>query len=291
MTHDRPAVAVIGASGFLGSTFVRIAEAAGASCASFTRAVPFIDGSGQAASGLRRAHTVYWLAGTITPAVAEREPDQVSADRSALRALVDAVSALDHQPRIVLVSSGGTVYDPGVAPPYHEQSPTRPTTAYAAAKLAQEELVLGASSRNVVVRVANAYGPGQQARRGQGVIAHWLQAAAEGRGLTVIGDPATTRDYVHADDVANALLAIGTAERPPAVLNVGSGEPTSLDDLAKLVQAVTGDVAPIMYSEGRAVDVSHTWLDVSRAADTLGWHPVVSLTEGLEATWRAVRDR
>ena len=131
---------------------------------------------------------------------------------------------------MVLVSSGGTVYDPAVPPPYPESAPTRPRTAYGRAKLALEGQRSPAAGLPdwVTLWVANVYGPGQPAVSGQGVDGYWLRAAAEGEPLTVYGNPDSTRDYVYVGDVAEAMLATHRAAVPPPVVNVGSGEPTSL---------------------------------------------------------------
>ena len=206
--------------------------------------------------------------------------------------MLSAVGGAEKPPRVVLVSSGGTVYDPTEPPPYHEQSPVRPTTAYGKAKLALERTVereLPAEARTVV-RVANAYGPGQQVGDGQGVIAHWLHAAAEGRPMVLIGDAATARDFVFVDDVADALVRVHLADRPPSVVNVGSGTPTSLGDLHDLVAAVVGRPAEsVVATPARRFDQSRTWLDVRIAEEALGWRPATPLAAGVEATWRALR--
>lgn len=285
-------IAVIGAGGFLGSALVRSAQQSLVPYAAFTRLVPFLDPDGRPASGLAAAHTIYWLASSINPAVAESEPDRIAADQNAFTSLLRAVEKLPHTPRVVLLSSGGTVYDPSIAPPYHESSPTAPLGAYGRAKLAMEATLACCglpAGQAVAVRVANAYGPGQPARRGQGVVAYWLHAVARDEAITIIGDPHSTRDYVFVEDIVAALLAIhGTSDALPPVINVGNGVPTSLGELAGLVRSVTGTEREIRYQPARGFDVPHTWLDVSLAARVLGWRPRTRLADGVAAAWRAI---
>lgn len=292
MSSQAAPIAVIGAGGFLGSALVRSARRSLVPCAAFTRPAPFLT-DGQPAPGLATAHTIYWLASSINPAVAESEPERIRADAAAFSALLRAVVGLPWRPRVVLLGSGGTVYDAATAPPYHESSPTAPQGAYGRAKLQLEEMLAGCglpAGQAVVLRVANAYGPGQPARRGQGVVAYWLDAVARGEPITIIGDPGSTRDYVYVDDIAEALLAVHRADRVlPPVINIGAGEPTSLGRLAELVQEVTGEARDIVYRPARGFDVPHTWLDVRLAAEVLDWRPRTRLTAGLAAAWQAVR--
>jgi len=181
-------VAVIGAGGFLGSALTIVLGRARAQVAEYTRSVPFLPPGGELHRGVAQARTVFWLASSINPAVAEARPDQVHADRKAFEGLIASVGFLTNPPRLILVSSGGTVYDPTQPPPYSEGAPVRPGCAYGRAKLELETLLAGAGlppGRAVTLRVANAYGPGQPAARGQGVLAHWLRSAATGEPLVV----------------------------------------------------------------------------------------------------------
>lgn len=284
-------VAVIGAAGFLGTALCRALRDDDIPVAAFTREIPFLARSGAAAPGLTAARTVFWLATSINPAVAEAQPARVAVDREEFRSMLAAVAAQPRPPRVVLLSSGGTVYAPDVPPPYREDAATRPLGAYGRAKLEAEELLRSAlpAGQAVAARVANAYGPGQRAASGQGVLAYWMHAVAEGRPITVLGDPATTRDFVHVDDVAGALLAIHRAAGPlPPAINVGSGRATSLRELAELVRDVTGGVQEIEYAPARGFDVPHTWLDISLAARVLGWAPRRDLRRGVSQVWTAM---
>ena len=273
-----PPAAVIGA-GFLGSALVNTLAASSVPVATFTRKIPFLTDSGSPHGDLAAARTVFWTASSINPAIAESEPRRVREDRDTFVAALRALSRLADPPRVVLVSSGGTVYDPAVPPPYREDSPARPRGAYGRAKLGMERLLRSAALPGVVVRVSNAYGPGQPAASGQGVIAYWLRALSA-------GDPIT----IFVDDIAEALAAVhlhpGTL---PAVLNVGSGVRTSLEELAALVRAAAGDGSRIEREPARRFDVPHSWLDVRLAADVLGWRPRTSLPAGLAAAWRWVQ--
>lgn len=273
---------MIGANGFLGRAVSAALQDAGIPVAQFTRESPFVVG-GEPAEGLRYADVVYYLASRANPATAEREPELVAEELDAFGAFLGAISQASPRPLVVFPSSGGTVYDTDVAPPYTEASPVRPRGAYGRSRLEMERLLLAEEGPATVLRISNVYGPGQRTGRGQGVIAHWVEAAAQGEPITLFGDPDVIRDFVHVDDVARAALAV-TRLSPP-VVNIGSGVATSLGSLAALVDEVFGGVE-IVREPDRGFDVPHNWLDVTLAREALGWEPTVSLREGL----RRLRD-
>lgn len=291
---DSQRVAVIGAQGFIGAALVSSLLAAGVAVECFTREVPFVSSQGELADAVASATTVFWMASSVNPAIAEGRPDLVEADQVAFDELLGAAKALDRPPRTVLLSSGGTVYDASATPPHREDAPTRPVTAYGRAKLALEQSLLESPlprGSKLVMRVSNAYGPGQPARSGQGVIGHWLHAAALGQPLVIIGSDDTVRDYIYVDDVVDALVRTHAAgPRLPEVLNVGSGRPTSLGELAAVVLAVVDDPAiRIVRRPARSFDVPRTWLDPSAAYRALGWRPTTSLRDGVAASWEHIR--
>jgi UDP-glucose 4-epimerase len=159
--------------------------------------------------------------------------------------------------------------------------------------LDMEQLIRSRSRRFVIVRAANVYGPGQPARKGQGVVAHWLRATLERRPVDIYGRDDVARDYVYIDDLVDALIRAGTAADPlPDVVNVGSGVPVTL---AELVNAMQTAISPwpltVARHPARAFDAPSTWLDVSLAEAALGWKPCTQLAEGLRATWHELRAR
>lgn len=232
--------------------------------------------------------SVFWLASSIRPATAGDRPAAVEADRSALAVLIDGLTRLRSSARLVTVSSGGTVYDTAVPAPYGEGSSLRPVNAYGRAMLDIERLV-GAWGDSCVLRVSNAYGPGQQPRFGQGVIAHWLAAVAAGDPVHVIGSDQVARDYVYVEDVVDALVDVGNAGDPPPVVNIGSGRPTTLAELLAMISAVVSPRAvDVRRDPARSFDSPSTWLDISLARRRLGWEPRTELPAGLAVTWRSI---
>ena len=118
------------------------------------------------------------------------------------------------------------------------------------------------------------YGPRQQPRRG--VVATLLDAAANGEPARLTGDGRQSRDFVHVDDVVDALVR--TRRRGTGlVVNVGTGVQTSLRDLAAMI----GGVQQPSFVAERADELVRFCVSPVRARIHLGWAPRTILSEGI----------
>jgi UDP-glucose 4-epimerase len=233
----------------------------------------------------------FHLATSVNPSTAERFPERVAADRAEFARLLDGFAGLARPPLVVLASSGPYVYDPTGPQPFAETAPLGPRTEYGRAKLALEQELRDRADvvPGLALRLASVYGPTQPAGSGQGVIAHWLAAATRGRPPRLSADLAQSQDFVHVDDVVDALVRIGrlAQEALPAVLNIGSGAPTSLDDLLRMLTGLAGGAIAVERVAGRGFERRDAVLDIRLAAEYLGWAPKVALATGLAQVWRA----
>jgi UDP-glucose 4-epimerase len=245
-----------------------------------------------AVSRAAECEVVYWLAGSVNPATADSHPERIEADFVAVRDFAAAVGSTNVR-RVVLASSGGTVYDVGAPPPYSEDATTDPLSTYGRHKLQLEQALSDALPADVelaILRIGNAYGPGQPVGTGQGVIAYWLDAALNHRPLVLFGEPDTSRDFTYIDDLSAALAHFGEAPLGSAreMFNIGSGKPTELGELASTIMAVVGEDHPRLDTRpARPFDVPHIWLDVTRAAES-GWRARTPLQTGIEQSWRVL---
>jgi len=282
-------VAVVGGRGFIGRKVVHALRRRGHDVLVFDRDAPVLEG-GELARAARTVSHVVWSASTINPMIAENDPDRVAQDLVTFEEYLRAAAAAPRTPTTVLLSSGGTVYDLDAVPPFRESAPVRPASAYGEAKLAIEEGLRRSGQAGVVLRVSNAYGPGQPVAPGQGVVSHWLHAAASGQTLHLFGDQGVARDYVYVDDLAAAVVHVVEHDgRLPAVLNVGSGRATSLRALLQVVEAVVGDdLPPVEIHPARGFDARSTWLDCGLAEERLGWTAQTRLEDGVRETWHAI---
>ena len=185
------------------------------------------------------------------------------------------------EPRRIVFAASSTYYGSGETPNRVENSPDF-LNYYGVTKYVGEAL-LGALSRETGtpvtnLRLFNVYGPRQPTEGEYAlVIGQFLRAAERGEPLTVHGDGSQRRDFVHVSDVARAFLLASTSETPGCLtLNVGTGENTSIIDLARMISP------EIEFGPRRSGDAKDTLADISATAETLGWSPQVSLKEGLD---------
>jgi len=232
---------------------------------------------------------VFYVAGSSTPAMAQTDPGG-----SIMSSVVPAAAVLDlmratSTRRIVLASSGGTVYGAVEDLPTSEEHPTKPISLHGHNSLTVERYAMFFAERHgfepVILRYSNPYGPGQLARRGQGVVAAWCEALAHGETITMYGDGQARRDFVFIDDAAEATVLAGLRSDGPAVYNVGSGESWSLQTLLEVIQRVAERRASIRQIPARQVDVPVTQLDCTRIGTDLGWAPTTAFEDGIRASW------
>jgi UDP-glucose 4-epimerase len=285
-SSQTPEAVVVGATGFIGGALAARLEACGMPV---LRAGRSETANGSAAlDRIAAAGTVYWAASSINPRIAVESPELVAADRRAFSDFLDALETRGSTARVVFFSSGGTVYGEA-QPPFSEATEARPTTAYGEAKLALEQTLLERRGSAVVVRISNAYGPGQHPAPGQGVIGHWLRALARHEPIEVYGDVAAARDYVFIEDLVDALVRLPAVEALPPVINLGSGRPTTLAEILEVIESVSHEhPADVRHSAARSFDLERVWLDTTLAHDVLDWQPAVGLEEGVQAMWRWV---
>jgi UDP-glucose 4-epimerase len=232
------------------------------------------------------ADVVFYMAGASSPAMASTDPGG-----SIVRHVVPAAAVMDlvHETatrRVVIASSGGTVYGVATRLPTPEDHPTRPISLHGQHSLTVERYAQFFAERHnfetIVLRFSNPYGPGQIARRGQGVIAAWSEAVAADEPLVVYGDPATRRDFVFIDDLVEATACAAQCA-PPGVYNVGSGISTPLQEVLDLLVAASGRQTKVIHADPRPVDLPATQLDCSKLKHAIGWTPSVSMPEGIAA--------
>jgi UDP-glucose 4-epimerase len=191
--------------------------------------------------------------------------------------------------RVVLTSSGA-VYGEQAEQPVGEGQRPNPQSPYAVSKLAAEYYVrtIGAlwGLETVILRVFNAYGPGQRLPPSHPpVVPRFLQQAQQGGSLIIFGGGGQTRDFVYVDDVVEALMAASSASNVDRrIINVGSGRETTVNDLAALVAEVVEAEPEVLHSPAQSGGVARLCADIAAARRLLRYEPQVDLPDGLRLT-------
>ncbi len=159
---------------------------------------------------------------------------------------------------------------------------------YSMTKYHQEEMVLLIGKTYGIPAVAprffNVYGPRQSLSNPYaGVAAIWLSRLLNDKPPIVFEDGGQLRDFVSIHDVVDCLVLM--LEQPGAdylPVNVGSGETVTILDIAKMLARLVGkDIEPNVTRTGRKFDIRHNTADITRARQTLGYSPKVSLEQGM----------
>ena len=195
--------------------------------------------------------------------------------------------------RIVNASTGGAILGE-VPPPVNELMAPNPSSPYGASKLAVEGYcsAFGESYGlpTISLRFSNVYGP-LSVHKGS-VVAAFFRQILKGETLVVYGDGSQQRDYVYSQDLAAGIrLAIDSQHTGP--FQLGTGVPTSVNELIDHMRAVVGDEYPVKveYKDFRAGEILHTYCDISKARATLGFDPSTSVPDGLASTWKWFLDQ
>jgi UDP-glucose 4-epimerase len=243
---------------------------------------------------LQGVDVVYHLAARVSVSESVLYPREYNATNvGGTVSLIQAVR--DAGVRRIVFTSSGAVYGEQSEERVREDAIPNPGSPYAVSKLAAENYLntIGAlwSIDTVILRVFNAYGPGQQLRASHPpVVPAMLRQALGGGSIIVHGDGRQQRDFVFVDDVVNGLMAAANASTVNRlIINIGSGVPTSINDVvATLGRCMCKELSPLRVT-AECCGVSRLCADLSRARERLGYVPRVSLDEGIRRTIEATK--
>jgi UDP-glucose 4-epimerase len=189
--------------------------------------------------------------------------------------------------KVIFSSSGGAVYGDRDPIPANEDHPTLPLSPYGVSKLSGEFYLnyyhLAFGLPYVALRYANVYGPRQSSQGEAGVVAIFISQLLAGKSPVINGDGKQTRDYVFVGDVVRANLA---ALESPYVgpVNIGTGIETDVVTICRLLRQGLGAKVDAVHGPAKLGEQRRSCLEISLAAQVLGWKPEVALTAGLDKT-------
>jgi UDP-glucose 4-epimerase len=183
----------------------------------------------------------------------------------------------------IVYASSSSVYGNPKKIPVKEDDERKPINPYAKTKLDGEDLAKKYSEIGVKViglRYFNVFGK-RQSKEYAGVIKLFLQRIQQKKSPKINGDGLQTRDFVHIDDVVKANVLAMDSDINHRFLNVGSGLPTSVLDLANLIIEASGLSLESIHGPELSGDVRATQADIKLIRKLLNWEPKMKLDDWL----------
>lgn len=192
--------------------------------------------------------------------------------------------------KLLLISSGGTVYGDTDSTLISEDHPTRPISPYGVTKLTMEKYAYLYSATKklqfLCVRPSNPYGAGQIPFAGQGFISTAMAMGLRGEVVTIFGNEGTVRDYLYIDDMVDGMITVLEKGKTNETYNIGSGIGRSnlqvIEEMRPLLNSV-GVSLHVLHAPERPFDVKVNILD-SRKLQSLEWTPSITFDNGLNRT-------
>ncbi|HEY5587485.1 MAG TPA: NAD-dependent epimerase/dehydratase family protein [Candidatus Paceibacterota bacterium] len=195
--------------------------------------------------------------------------------------------------KFIYLSSGGTVYgNPAQNNPIDESFNKNPISSYGLTKLIAEEyltfLTKNSKIDSFILRPSNVYGRYQNLKKPQGLIGHVFKSIIVNEPITIFGDGTIVRDYVHVTDLSKAIISCIEYKdniNYPLVLNIASGQPTSINDIIQNATSITGKQVKIVANEAREFDCKYNVLSIEKAFKTINWSPEIDIKTGMQDEW------
>jgi UDP-glucuronate 4-epimerase len=185
--------------------------------------------------------------------------------------------------RRFVFASSSSVYGNNSRVPFSEEDPVNsPISPYAATKKAGE--LLGHTYHHLYgldvacLRYFTVYGPRQ---RPEMAIHHFTRSIHEGRKISIFGDGNSLRDYTYIDDAIEGTLGALSREHGYEIYNIGESQTIRLSQLIQALEEQIGKKAVVEHLPEQPGDVKHTYADIRKAREHLGYSPKTDIREGL----------
>jgi GDP-4-dehydro-6-deoxy-D-mannose reductase len=267
-------VGVTGANGFIGSAVRKALEIAGADFF-------VVEGDIREPDTFDRDFDILIHLAARTPAA--RDSNVVESISINVSGTAQALEACRKRNASIVFASSSGIYRPRSEKiPLDEHSPVGPTWLYPQTKRLGELLCLHYSEahgvRSRILRLFNVYGPGQP---GFFLVAYLIQCALTGETARV-RNRYSVRDWIHVDDVADAVVRAAALDGETGIFNIGTGVPTEMEMMMKLLAATEAGSGFECDLQNQGTDPTPVvFADIRAARMTLDWEPRRSLVDGL----------
>jgi UDP-glucose 4-epimerase len=193
-------------------------------------------------------------------------------------------ASLENDVKKVINASSSSVYGKVQYLPFDEKHPKEPVSPYGVSKLAAEQYcrvfneVYGLPTTSL--RYFTVYGPRM---RPDLAISIFTKKMLANDPITIFGDGKQTRDFTYIEDIVEAnKRLLNNKATEGKVLNVGSGNRISMNDLVDNLSMITETESEVKYAESQKGDAKNTLADVSLGSELIGYKPTVNIESGLE---------
>jgi len=166
--------------------------------------------------------------------------------------------------------------------PLREDGDTVPVSPYGQSKLCAEHYFRLYNSlynvKSVSLRILNIAGP----LKFKGVFYNFANALVNDEPITIYGNGEQSRDFICVGDVVDAIMKSVQTKKWGEVYNIGTGEPTTVNQLLKIFKSFSDDTNHVRYKDKVKGEIKTSYADIKKARDILGWRPRGNLKEEID---------
>lgn len=280
---EKKRILVTGAGGFIGSHLTTEITKRGWDLISFEKNRHSIFDKEVLRELLPGIDVVVHLAGVSDP----QNPDVIHVNVCGTKTLLDVISEISPGALFIYSSSFAVYRIPKAGEVIDENYKTSPRNNYGLSKLMAEEVIKAYEDsraiKSLIFRFSNVYGSGMKPGK-HSVVANFIEQIVNNKPVEINGDGLQTRDFIYIDDVVMALILgiLKGAKVSGSIINICSGEETTIKNLLEIIQKESGFSSKIKYT-GENLSGEGFWKgDWSLAKKLLGWKPETKLESGIK---------
>jgi UDP-glucose 4-epimerase len=185
-----------------------------------------------------------------------------------------------------IFASSAAVYGGDRNRPLQENDSLHPLSPFAASKIAGEAYCKAYSEtyglNTIILRFMNIYGP-RITKVYRRVCSKFAEATIRNEPLVIAGDGKQTRDFTYVTDAINAiLLALNKKDIKGETFNIGTGKPTTINQLANLYKKISvNSKQEIKHINAKKGDLIYSYADITKAKKKIGYNPKIDVETGI----------
>ena len=226
------------------------------------------------------------LASTTVPASSNISGEvDIRENISAMVQILDITAKLNPKLYIIFASSA-SVYGNQNNLPITEKNIPMPISFYGLQKLSIEHFLRIYNQKYKInyasCRISNPYGPGQKNNNLQGLISIIKDGIRNDKEVTIYGSNQCSRDFIHINDLAKAIISLCNIEPINTEVNISSAIEVKIPKLIDLIEEITSKKILTSFKELRELDIRRSVLDNSLIKSLTNWEPVIELEKGID---------